>query len=481
MHSIDCPSCGYQLEYEAKHVGKKGRCQKCKHLFVLPSISQETEQPEAELPLRQESQTPLFPDHPEIKELVPILCEHCSESYRVHNAMGISMKCDKCQKTTCVTLLDVSQLPGSHGGGTPGCVPGFQGDPKHYYATFQAASRAKARRQQLLNEGVLPSLLLSKMLDEYFGIPGEFPEGLKLAGANLSGALFFFIFKTLEHADLRGATLDGASWVSSSLKNARLDDASLKNCTIGGHSELSGASFKNADLSGSRISFSDYSTVEKPVDFTGANLEGATLEVLTSFSDGMFILKKAKMKGCKVPKRLAPMMSARQQAEAEILPSPEEIAAEERRIAAEPDRRFRSVPILAKKSQTHKIGESASVTASETTYQMSDVQEHVLKSHLIRHLQSWIWPGIALAMGLLTLIITGCGYAWFRWEWSWILWYPPVSLLIGAAGGFAALVASRQLYQQQARQDRGWKAGDNHPPLHIVFEHEWAQFAKNLR
>jgi hypothetical protein len=150
----------------------------------------------------------------------------------MHNGMGASIHCAQCEKTSVVTKLDASKLPGPHGPGASGCVPGFRGDPAHYQAAFEAGARAKARRKQLLDEGVLPALLFSKLLSEGFYVKGDFDGKLRLAGANLQGALFFWAHKAFESADLRGANLDEATFLGTSLSKANLDGASLRDARL---------------------------------------------------------------------------------------------------------------------------------------------------------------------------------------------------------------------------------------------------------
>jgi hypothetical protein len=467
MNQIECPGCGHKLKYAPEHVGKKAKCQKCGKAFVLPPILQP-----------EEEAAPLVPGHPEIKEVVPILCEHCSESFGVQNAMGLSIRCNRCQKITCVSLLDTSKLPGPHGPGERGCVPSFRGDPAHYRAVFAAGARAKARRQKLLDEGVLPGLLLARWSEVRCGVEGEFAGGLKLAGANLQGSLFVLEPKVFESADLRGANLEGAIWWNSSLKDVRFDGANLRQCAILGSfgiNNLAGASFRGADLSGAEV---DLVTLGE-VDFTGANLEKAKLvggkEVKLNFRD-------ARMKGCKVSEFLLPLLSEHQRAEVELMVLPGSLTPDEQKMEAARDRRFRSVPIVGTKSQTHSYGpEAGSATATETTYAISDAREHILEDHRNRHLLNWVWPVAGLAGAFLGFAASAVGYLGFSWPLAWVSLMPLIAGLVGAVGGLAESINSRRLYRQQAWKDRGWKPGEKRPNLHIVFEHEWRGFTSRLR
>lgn len=488
MPFIECPKCGYKLKYEAEHVGKKGRCKQCSNLFILPPIPESDEmerQLKGETPPYQgtgtESPKLLVPGRPEIKQLVPVLCEHCSKSYQVFGAMGTSFQCEQCQKKTCVALLDVSRIPGPHGPGEPGCVPTFRGHPEHYRAAYEAGSRPRQYRQKLIDDGVLQGLIFRMMLDASFAVKGQFEGGLKLSGANLQGAYFFSAYRAFESADLSEAILDGSNWVMTSLKDANLQGASLRGCCIESRSDLSGASFQNADLSQARLILETY-LQNGASDFRAANLENALIHVSGPVNEGMFNFKKAHMKGCKISSNLLPVLSERQRAEVEVMPSEDELLKADQKIAAERDRRFRSIPILAKRSQKLDHGPNAgSTTVHQTSYAIDDVREHVLSNHLSRHLLNWSWPLAGVITASAVFVVTAIGNAGFSWDRDWMLTFPLYAGPAGAIGFLVALTGSRHLYKKVASADRGWTVGEKHPELHIVYEHEWRKFRSNLR
>ena len=93
--------------------------------------------------------------------------------------------------------------------------------------------------------------------------------------ANLSGAELYFTNLTLaslDHANLSGAWLDGADLSSADLSFANLSGASMWAC-CGGAPNLTGANFRNADLS--YINGKGGAYLADGADFTNANISNA--------------------------------------------------------------------------------------------------------------------------------------------------------------------------------------------------------------
>jgi hypothetical protein len=38
MNRTECPKCGHKLKFADEHVGRRARCQKCEHAFLLPDL-----------------------------------------------------------------------------------------------------------------------------------------------------------------------------------------------------------------------------------------------------------------------------------------------------------------------------------------------------------------------------------------------------------------------------------------------------------
>jgi hypothetical protein len=262
------------------------------------------------------------------------------------------------------------------------------------------------------------------------------------------------------------------------LSGARFDGANLRRCAIGGgfcgFQELNDASFRDADMSGSTVNL--LLLDEQIIDFTGANLEKAVLNTGPE-NLGCVNFKNARMKACKVTEALLPQLSERQRAEVEVMVPVGVQTPDEQEMAATRDRRFRSVPILASQSQMHSTN-YATTLVTQTTYNLSDVREHVLKNHARRHLLTWEWPLLALAAAVIGLVVQ---HAIDPRDQFGMLVVSGIAGIVGAGVGGCWNETSRRLYRRQARKDRGWKVWEKRPKLHIVFEHEWREFISRLR
>ena len=146
--------------------------------------------------------------------------------------------------------------------------------------------------------------LCGDLWEEEFSEGGEDAKGLHLdlSGADLSRSLFAGAGhpgrpdSPLNYADLRHANLDNTQWLFFEMRHADLTGASLRKAGIE-HVWFGGSIFSQANLSGATIELwgSEDST---PVDFTGANLSGAIIQ-LGSWWIPM-ILTEAQMDGCRV-------------------------------------------------------------------------------------------------------------------------------------------------------------------------------------
>jgi|GEM_PF-3471075 len=241
----------------------------------------------------------LPPESAEEVESFRFHCSSCAKRLKAHpKLVGKKVKCPKCGVLVTIPQRDSSATFDDR-------QPRLSTDDKigrHDYqrvlraceaskeAALLAARAAGAPTQDQEKAGRLCQKIWGEALADLSG------RSLDLSGVDLSDMAFVWCGKPgFSKASFRGAQLDRTIWFFVGVDGADFTGASLRECRTWGFF-CDGASFRKADLSGGFLAICPLSDPGKPVDFSGANLRGATLSLI---GGERMILTNARMEGCK--------------------------------------------------------------------------------------------------------------------------------------------------------------------------------------
>jgi DNA-directed RNA polymerase subunit M/transcription elongation factor TFIIS len=91
MDRIACPNCGHRLKVLDEHIGKRGRCQKCRHAFLLPKPSSVT------MPPKHDRQTDNVTVGASLLRSSKGCCPKCGQRRKLWETDLFSGLCKKCR------------------------------------------------------------------------------------------------------------------------------------------------------------------------------------------------------------------------------------------------------------------------------------------------------------------------------------------------------------------------------------------------